>query len=65
MVADSIVIVRIGHVTKARAAAADEKRFPFDVMAPNSNSVRAIRESDRGKSTRMAHQNLLFNKQGL
>ena len=44
---------------------ADEKRLPFDVRAPNAESIRAMRELDQGKGKRFAGKEALFKELGL
>jgi DNA-damage-inducible protein J len=44
---------------------ADEKRLPFEVVAPNAESIRAMRELDRGRGKRVADKEALFTELGL
>ncbi len=44
---------------------ADEKRLPFDVRVPNSESVAAMSELDQGKSKRFATAEALFDDLGI
>ncbi len=43
---------------------ADEKRLPFEVRAPNAESIRAMRELDQGKGKRFAGNEALFKRLG-
>lgn len=44
---------------------ADEKRLPFDVRVPNSESVAAMSELDQGKGKRFATAEALFDDLGI
>jgi DNA-damage-inducible protein J len=43
---------------------ADEKRPPFEVKAPNAESICAMRELDEGKGKRFAGKEALFKELG-
>ena len=43
---------------------ADEKRLPFEVRAPNAESIRAMRELDQGKGKQFAGKEALFKGLG-
>lgn len=44
---------------------ADENRLPFEVRAPNAESIHAMRELDKGKGKRLANKEALFKELGL
>ncbi len=44
---------------------ADEKRLPFDVKVPNSESVAAMKELDAGKGKQFASADALFDDLGI
>jgi DNA-damage-inducible protein J len=44
---------------------AEEKRLPFEVRAPNAESIRAMRELDQGKGKRVGGKDELFKLLGL
>jgi DNA-damage-inducible protein J len=44
---------------------ADEQRLPFEVKAPNADSIRAMNELAEGKGERLADGAALFKELGL
>ena len=44
---------------------ADEKRLPFAVQAPNTTTVKAMKESDEGKGKRFGSAEELFQDLGI
>lgn len=44
---------------------ADEKRLPFDVRAPNADSVQAMEQLSEGKGERLADRAALMKELGL